>query len=365
MRIDLGAAATGRILVIDDEPANTILLQRLLRQHGYQDVRCINDSRDALPVFLDFEPDIVLLDLHMPTPDGHAVLAALKAWLPPDEYLPIVVLTGDGTVDARHRALAGGATDFLTKPFDATEVVLRARNLIQTRAFHRELQTHNALLEERVKERTREAEESRLEMLERLGTAIESRDDVTHRHTIRVGDNTAALARELGLPDPQVAALRRAAPLHDIGKIGVPDAILLKPGRLTVEEFEVMKQHTTLGSRILANSTSDIVRLAETIARTHHERWDGRGYLGLRGEAIPFESRIVSVADVFDALTHQRPYKGAWPVDDAVAEIERQAGQQFDGRVVSAFLRVIARGEFQVAAETTSATLLHRPAASA
>jgi putative two-component system response regulator len=363
VRIDLGAAATGRILVVDDEPANTILLQRLLRQHGYQEVRCTNDSRETLPVFLEFQPDIVLLDLHMPAPDGHVVLGALRAWLPSDEYFPILVLTGDGSPDARHRALAAGATDFLTKPFDAIEVVLRVRNLIQARAFHRELQAHNALLGERVRERTREVEESRLEMLERLGTAIESRDDVTHRHTVRVGDNAAALARELGLPAGQIAALRRAAPLHDIGKIGVPDGILLKPGRLTVEEFEVMKTHTALGSRILANSTSEIVQLAETIARTHHERWDGRGYLGLLGEDIPFESRIVSVADVFDALTHQRPYKGAWPIDEAIAEIERQAGHQFDARVVSAFLRVVARGEFQIAADPAPKILLPSSAA--
>lgn len=347
MRVDLGTAAGGRILAVDDEPVNTILLQRLLMQHGYGSVTCINDSKQVLPTFLDVQPDIVLLDLHMPAPDGYTVLTALRSWLPADEYLPIVVLTGDATTDARRRVLAMGATDFLTKPFDAVEVVLRVRNLIQTRAFHTELQSHNALLEERVRERTREVEESRLEMLERLGNAIESRDDVTHRHTVRVGDNAAALARDLGLTEEDVALIRRAAPLHDIGKIGVPDAILLKPGRLSSEEFEVMRTHTTVGARILANSTSHVVRLAETIARTHHERWDGHGYLGLRGEDIPFESRIVSVADVFDALTNVRPYKPAWPLAEAAAEIERQAGRQFDPRVVKAFARVLERGLLQ------------------
>jgi len=296
-------------------------------------------------VFLDADPDLVLLDIHMPFMDGYAVLAALRAWLPADTYMPIVMLTADVTTDARRRSLAAGATDFLTKPFDAVEVVLRVRNLIQTRHFYKEIQRHNAELEERVLERTREVEESRLEMLERLGNAIESRDDLTHRHTLRVGQNTAALARDLGLAEPAVAALQRAAPLHDIGKIGVPDAILQKPGRLTVAEFDIMKTHTTLGARILARSTSDIVRLAETIALTHHERWDGMGYIGLRGDAIPFESRIVSVADVFDALTHPRPYKHAWPVAEAVAEIERQAGKQFDPGVVRSFMRVLERGE--------------------
>ena len=358
MLIDLGAAADGRILVIDDEPANTILLDRLLKQFGFRSVTCLNDSRDALGVFLDVEPDVVLLDLHMPHLDGYAVLTGLRSWLPPDTYLPILVLTGDATRDAKRRALAAGATDFLTKPFDAAEVVLRVKNVIQTRGFHQQLQAQNAVLEERVRERTREVEESRLEMLERLGNAIESRDDVTHHHTMRVGDNTAALARDLGLPDGQIVALRRAAPLHDIGKIGVPDAILLKPGRFTPEEFEVMKTHTTVGARILANSTSEIVRLAETIAQTHHERWDGLGYHGLRGEAIPFESRIVSVADVFDALIHARPYKRAWPVVEAAAEIERQAGHQFDPRVVASFMRVLERGELSY---DEAATLLTPP----
>src|SRR5690349_11040511 len=160
MRIDLGTAVGARILVIDDEPANTILLQRVLTEHGFRSVTCINDPRAALAIFLDAEPDVILLDLNMPHMDGYAVLAAVRAWLPPDAYLPILVLTGDSTRDARHRALAAGATDFLTKPFDATEVVLRVRNVIQTRGFHQELQAHNALLEQRVRERTRDVEAS-------------------------------------------------------------------------------------------------------------------------------------------------------------------------------------------------------------
>jgi len=347
MRIDLGDSADKRILVIDDQRANTLLLQRVLQEHGYRTVTCINDPRAALAIFLDDEPDVILLDLNMPHMDGYAVLGAVRSWLPADAYLPIIVLTGDATKDTRHRALAAGATDFLTKPFDATEVVLRVRNALQTRGLHQQIQAHNSLLEQRVKERTREVEESRLEMLEHLGNAIECRDDVTHQHTVRVGDTAAALARDLGLPETLVAILRRAAPLHDIGKIGVPDAILLKPGRLTPDELEVMKTHTTVGARILAGSTSDVVRLAETIARTHHERWDGRGYHGLQGDAIPFESRIVSVADVFDALTHARPYKHAWPPGEAVSEIERQAGFQFDPRVVASFVRLLERGEIE------------------
>ena len=348
MQIDLGAMDTGRILVIDDEPENTMLLERLLTQYGFQSVICFNDPRDALPVLMEKVPDVILLDLHMRHMDGYAVLAAVRAWLPPEAFLPILVLTGDATNAARYRALTAGATDFLTKPFDATEVVLRVRNVIQTRRFHLELQSQKALLEQHVTERTFEVEESRLEMLEHLGSAIESRDDVTHRHTVRVGQNAAALARDLGLTDVQIVAIRRAGPLHDIGKIGVSDAILLKPGRLSPDEYEVMKSHTTVGARILANSTSEIIRLAEVIAQTHHERWDGRGYHGLRGEDIPFEARIVSVVDVFDALTHFRPYKHAWTTAEAVAEIERQAGQQFDPKVVAAFVRVLERGELAV-----------------
>jgi cyclic di-GMP phosphodiesterase len=192
-----------------------------------------------------------------------------------------------------------------------------------------------------VAQRTRDLEQARLEILNRLALAAEYRDDDTQEHAWRIGRTCALLALAVGLPEGEAELIRRAAPLHDIGKIGIPDAILLKPGRLSGAEFGVIKTHTTIGAEILSGSRSPLLVLAERIARTHHERWDGRGYpRGLAGEQIPLAGRIVAVADVFDALTHQRPYKEAWPVQQAVSEVLAQAGAQFDPRLVDAFSRL-------------------------
>ena len=200
------------------------------------------------------------------------------------------------------------------------------------------LQNQSDVLEMTVRERTEELEESRLETLQRLAITAEYRDDATYQHTERVGRTAALIARHLGLPEEDVALIRRAAPLHDIGKVGIPDLILLKPGPLTPEEWELMKQHTEMGARILGEGTFPVLQTAQEITLNHHERWDGRGYPnGRAGEDIPLVGRIVAVADVFDALTHQRPYKAAWPVEDAIAEIERCSGSQFDPMIVEAF----------------------------
>jgi putative nucleotidyltransferase with HDIG domain len=211
-------------------------------------------------------------------------------------------------------------------------------------AGHTALAHANASLEMRVSVRTRELERARLELLSRLARAAEFRDDDTHEHTARVGCIAALLARELGLPEADVQRLRVAAPLHDVGKIGVPDAILLKPAKLTPSEWTVMQQHALIGADLLAGSASDVLEEAARIARSHHERWDGTGYPDrLAGDSIPLAARIVAVADVFDALTHDRPYKTAWPIEDAVAEICRQSGHHFDSAVVDAFRRLVDR----------------------
>jgi putative two-component system response regulator len=334
--------AGGRLLIVDDEDDNLRILDRILQRAGFGNLRELSDPRQTVATFLEFQPDLVVLDLHMPHLDGYAVLELLRPHIPDDSYLPILVVTGDGSVAARRRALSAGAKDFLAKPFDTTEVLLRIRNLLEARFLHLQLQAQNDSLEEKVLRRTQQLEEAQVEILERLALAAEFRDDATRQHTQRVGAWSARLARKLGLADSIVELLRRAAPLHDLGKIGVPDSILLKLDRLSEEEFRVIKTHTQVGARILSGSSHPLLQLAEQIALTHHEHWDGTGYTpGLRGDAIPLVSRIVAVADVFDALTHARPYKPAWPVGEAVAEIERQSGQQFDPRVVEAFVELL------------------------
>jgi PAS domain S-box-containing protein len=216
-----------------------------------------------------------------------------------------------------------------------------ARDITARKQAEHAISEHKATLETAVRDRTAELEEARLEILRRLALAAEYRDEDTFEHTERVGVSAALIAEQLGLPSADVTTLRLAAPLHDVGKLGVSDTILLKPGRLTVAEFEQMKRHTLDGACILAGSSSDVLELAEQIARGHHERWDGDGYpTGLAGDAIPLCARIVAVADVFDALTHTRPYKHAWPVADAVAEIHRCRGSQFDPTVIDAFERL-------------------------
>jgi putative two-component system response regulator len=333
---------SARILVIDDQEANVILLRQILALAGYRQVESIIDPRRAEAVFDAMEPDLVLLDLHMPYLTGLEVLRLLSAKVPPGDYLPVLVLTADANAEAKQACLAGGAMDFLTKPFDAQEVMLRIRNLLETRFLHMELRSHNRTLEYQVRLRTWELEQARNEVIERLAVAAEYRDDATGEHIQRVGKMATAVASALGLPESDVELISRTAPLHDVGKIGVPDGILLKPGRLTAEEFERVKVHTSIGAQILAGEQFPLLRMAQRIALTHHERWDGTGYpKGLAGEAIPLEGRIVAVSDVFDALLHERPYKRAWPFEEAVAEIEAQRGRQFDPDVVDGFLTVV------------------------
>lgn len=327
-----------RILLVDDQQANLVLLEAILREGGYHSLWSIRDPREVPALIAGFNPDLMLLDLHMPHIDGFGVLSLVSGMKPPDEFFPILVLTADITAEARNRALAGGASDFVRKPFDTTEVLLRCRNLLETRRLHRELAVHNQELEVRVKERTRELEATQLEILERLALAGDFRDDITGNHARRVGAASAELASMLGLSSSDVDVVRLAAPLHDLGKIGIADAILHKPGNLTPEEFSEVRKHTELGGRLLSGSNFAILRVAEDIARHHHERWDGSGYHGLRGDSISAFSRIVSVADVFDALTHVRPYKRAWPHDEALAEIGRGRGTHFDPDVVDAFM---------------------------
>jgi len=328
-----------RILVVDDEEPNLRLIRRILENDGYENVRTISDGSAVARMVVEFQPDLILLDLHMPPPDGFALLRALGPRITGPDKTHVLVLTGDSSAESRRAALSLGASDFLAKPFDGAEALLRIRNLLETRLLYRALKNQNAMLETRVSERTNELQRSQIEILERLARAAEIRDDETGRHTQRVGDMAAALAAALGLEPSTVDLIRRAAPLHDIGKIGIPDSVLLKPGMLTEEEAALMRTHTIIGSRILSGGRSDLMVMAERIAMSHHECWDGAGYPHrISGEDIPIEARIVAVVDCVDALTHNRPYRTAWGIEATLDELRRSAGSHFDANVVDALI---------------------------
>lgn len=345
MTVDRFDILGASILVVDDEEPNVRALTRLLTRAGYKHVEGTTDPRRVPRLMESFEPDLLLLDLRMPEMDGFQILKYLRGRVAEDEYFPILVLTGDLSDDTRDRALSMGARDFVTKPFDTTEALLRIRNLLEARVLHLQLQRYNQTLEERVEERTKELARAQVEILHRLALAAEYRDDLTGRHAERVGLLSALIARELDRPEEEVRLLRRAATLHDVGKIGVSDSVLMKPGPLTEDEYELMKRHTEIGARILSGSQFPLLRMASQIATSHHEWWDGSGYgEGRSGEDIPISGRIVSVADVFDSLTHERPYKKAFPREEALDLIREGRGSQFDPRVVDAFLSLVDDG---------------------
>ncbi len=347
----LGSLIHSRILVVDDEWPNVHLLERFLQEAGFTNVRSTSDPREASRIYREMRPDIVLLDLLMPFLNGFEVMKQLREEESPGAYVPIIVLTADITNETKQRALSSGAKDFLTKPLDLTEVLLRLRNLLETRMLHLQIRAHSEQLEHKVRERTSELEQSKIEILDRLTRACEYRDYATGEHTKRVGNLSAALARAVGAPLWQAQLIRRAAPLHDIGKVGIPDYILLKPGRLEPHEFEIMKTHTTIGAKILSGSQHTLLAMAESIALTHHEHWDGNGYpAGLAGHAIPFEGRLVALADAFDALTHERLYKPAWTLSAALTEIKKQSGKHFDPDLVAALTRLTADADLQALA---------------
>ncbi|MEZ4607281.1 MAG: response regulator [Deinococcales bacterium] len=340
---------SSHILIVDDQEANIVFLEKLFKRAGYQQLYSTADSRQVLAIVQQKPIDLILLDLMMPHLNGFEVMAQLKTWIKPEEYLPILVLTADTQEAGKHKALQEGAMDFLTKPLDITEVLQRTRNLLQTRQLYQQKQRHTLLLEEAVKQRTRELEQANqaleqanLDIVTRLAKAGEYRDDTTGKHTLRVGRLAYLMCLELGLSKSFASLMLRAARLHDIGKIAIPDRILLKPAKLTSEEMEIMRRHCELGANLLADGNSELLFLAESIALHHHERFDGRGYpKGLAGESIPIEGRIVAIIDCYDALIHDRPYKKAWSHEDTIKLIQDEKGKHFDPKVVEAFERVI------------------------
>ncbi|MGI9626165.1 MAG: HD-GYP domain-containing protein [Longimicrobiales bacterium] len=329
---------------MDDDDAVTDPLERIIRRAGYSNVRIHKDGETAVQAYHSAKPDLLLLDVHMPSRSGLEILQELNEAVPSEERIPIVMLTGDHDPAVQEQALACGAKDFIVKPFESIPVLLRLRNLLQGLQVERELRHQKESLEERVTERTRALAEAQVEILRRLALAAEYRDDVTGHHAERVGVLSALIADAMGLDGETIRLIRRAAPLHDVGKIGIPDAILMKPGPLSTAEFEVMKTHTTIGGRILSGSRFEVLQVARTIALNHHERWDGNGYNpGAGGDEIPLVGRIVAVADVFDSLCHERPYKPARPAKEAIDVITRSSGSAFDPQVVDAFLAVAGK----------------------
>ncbi len=336
-----------RILLIDDEEAPLVLVKGMLERAGFNHVYTCDDPRSAVDYFLDRRPDLVVLDQHMPNRDGLQVLSDLRPLLP--DAFPILMVTGDMRPELRDAALAGGAKDFINKPINPTEARLRIRNLLESRHYQLELERQNERLEAAVRQRTLELEHSQLEMLVRLARAAEYRDDDTGEHTWRVAQVAGTIARYMSLPDSRVEMLMRAARLHDVGKITVPDGILLKPTGLSPEEYAVVKGHTKAGADLLAGSRSPTIKLAETIALTHHERWDGQGYpQGLKGDRIPLESRILAVSDTWDAITRDRSHRKALSFEAAVQEIASNSGSQFDPKVVDAFMAAVADHEINL-----------------
>lgn len=329
-----------KILIVDDEVDNINVLERMLKIEGYTNLQSTTDSRNVRKIYQDFLADLILLDLSMPHMDGFEVMGLLKE-INKGAHLPVLVLTALQDDDTLLKALDSGAQDFIKKPFDLPEVLARIRNMLEVRLLHEELKKQNEILEEKVSARTKELNETRLEVIRRLTMAAEHRDNETGQHIIRQSKMCALLGKAIDMNEHQCDLLLNASPMHDIGKIGIPDRVLLKPGKLDPEEWEIMKTHTIIGADLLTGHSSELMEMARIIALTHHEKWNGTGYSeGLKGEEIPLVGRICAVCDVFDALTSDRPYKKAWSIEDSLSEIYKSSGKDFDPKLVEAFKKI-------------------------
>jgi len=342
-----------RILIIDDEPSIVRLLTRTLEDAGYGSPRGYTDPSEALQEFDDLAPDLIVLDVNMPVMTGYDFLMELSHRLGEDNFLPVLMISGLPEPETRLQALQAGANHFLTKPVDLKVFTAHVRSLLETRYMSRRVNEVRGVLEELVRRRTAQLQQAHIEILDRLGRVAEYRDDATGKHTDRVGELCGLIALELGLPNERANLIARTATLHDLGKVAIADTVLLKTGPFDDTEREVMRKHAALGAKLLSGGTSELVQMAEEIALFHHERWDGQGYpCGLETDEVPLTARIVAVADAFDALTHIRPYKDAWSPPDAIKEIERERGAQFDPQVVDALLTLYREKRLPLDTET-------------
>ncbi|MFD1747125.1 HD domain-containing phosphohydrolase [Rhizobium helianthi] len=329
------------ILVVDDNKTNLVLLKKLVSTVEGCSAIGFSSPEEVLQAMPELDFDIGVIDFQMPVYNGVDLLVEIRRF---EKYRdkPFVVVTADDDTATRMTALNAGAIDFLTKPINPLEFQARVRNLVALTNARNQLAERADWLRTEVEKVVTELREREKEIIYRLTLAASYKDPETAMHTLRVGAYSEAIAKAYGLPDDLCADIRLAAPMHDIGKVGIPDAVLLKRGSYTEIEREQMQVHTSIGSHILGQSRSSLLQLAAEIAGAHHERWDGQGYpQRLSGDAIPLAGRIVAVADSFDALTTARPYKDAWTLERAISHIQEKSGSQFDPKAVAAFMRAL------------------------
>jgi putative two-component system response regulator len=336
----LGEITNGKVLIVDDTKTNIAILVEALRSECR--ISVATNGSMALEQADRNPPDLILLDIMMPEMDGYQVCSKLKSSNKTKD-IPVIFITALHEISEKSKGFDLGAVDYITKPFEIAEVKARVRTHLSLTHAMKALANQNQILDRKVEERTEALRSTQLEIIYRLGRAAEYRDNETGLHIKRMSHFCRIVARSLRCDDALCDLVFHASPMHDIGKIGISDTILLKPGRLDAAELAIMKTHTTIGAEILSGHDSELLGMAHVIALTHHEKWDGSGYpKGLSGTDIPLASRIVAVCDVFDALTSKRPYKEPWPVEEALSEIRRSAGTHFDTHVVDGFFDVLS-----------------------
>lgn len=328
-----------KVAIIDDTEINLTLMKHLLKKHDGCEAYCFSDSAEGLQWCLNNSPDLIIVDYMMPSPDGLEFIRRFREGTCRRISIPILMITANDQKKVRYQALEAGANDFLTKPVDTVEFHGRLKNMLELRDSQRKLSDHAAWLADEVKKATARVLSRENEIILRLSKATDYRDPETGSHILRMAHYARHIAENLKLPEVERELLFQAAPMHDIGKVGIPDHILLKPGKFEPEEFQIMKRHSRIGYEILSSSEVPVLQAGAQIALTHHEKFDGSGYPdGLEGEEIPLFGRISAVADVFDALTCRRPYKAPWEIERAVVLLREEAGRHFDPSCVEAFL---------------------------